>query len=281
VPLQIRMPLKLAERLLFHKVRMRFGGRIRVAASGAAPLSKDLAEFYEAIGMPLIEGYGLTEGGVATMNPLDHPKPGSIGKPIGAVEVRFAEDGELLLKSPCLFSGYLNDPQTTAEVLRDGWLHTGDIAYADDEGYIFITGRKKELIVSSTGKKIYPSRVESFFKMEPLISQVLLIGDRLPFLTALFTINPAVAETLKGMEPWKGRPAEEIAAAPPVKVEIQKAVSRVNRQLAPFEQVRKYRVLPRDFSIEAGELTATMKLRRNRALENCREQIAELYAGRE
>jgi long-chain acyl-CoA synthetase len=281
VPLRIRIPLKLADRLLFQKVRMRFGGRLRVAASGAAPLSKDLAEFYEAVGMPLIEGYGLTEGGVATLNPLDRPKPGSIGKPIGAVQVRFAEDGEMLLMSPCLFSGYLNDPATTAEVLRDGWLHTGDIAYADDEGYLFITGRKKELIVSSTGKKIYPSRVEALFKMEPLISQVLLVGDRLPFLTAIFTINPTVAEGLKGMEPWKGRTARELAAAPPVLAEIQKAISRVNKQLAPFEQVRKHRVLPRDFSIEAGELTATMKLRRGRALENCREDIAELYAGRE
>jgi long-chain acyl-CoA synthetase len=281
VPWRIRAPLKLADRLMFHQVRMRFGGRLRVAASGAAPLSKDLAEFYEAVGMPLIEGYGLTEGGVATLNPLDRPKPGSIGKPLAGVEARFAEDGELLISSPCLFSGYHNDPQTTAEVLRDGWLHTGDIAYADDEGYIFITGRKKELIVSSTGKKIYPSRVEALFKMEPLINQVLLIGDRLPFLTALFTINPAAAEALKGMEQWKGRPAQEVVAAPPVAAEIQKAVSRVNRQLAPFEQVRKYRVLARDFSIEAGELTATMKLRRSRALENCREHIAELYAGRE
>jgi len=282
VPVRIRIPLKLADRLMFHKVRMRFGGRLRVAASGAAPLSKDLAQFYEAVGMPLIEGYGLTEGGVATLNPLDRPKPGSIGKPLcSAVEVRFAEDGELLLKSPCLFSRYHNDPQSTAEVLRDGWLHTGDVAHADDEGYIFITGRKKELIVSSTGKKIYPSRVEALFKMEPLISQVLLIGDRLPFLTALVTVNCTVAESLKGMEPWKGRPEQEVAVAPPVVAEIQKAVLRVNRQLAPFEQVRKYRVLPRDFSIEAGELTATMKLRRIRALENCREHIAELYAGRE
>jgi long-chain acyl-CoA synthetase len=169
----------------------------------------------------------------------------------------------------------------TAEVLRDGWLHTGDLAHIDGDGFVFITGRKKELIVSSTGKKIHPARVENLFKMEPLISQVLLIGDRLPFLTAIFTLNLTAAEALKGMEEWKGRPAAEVAAARPVTAEIQKAVFRVNRQLAPFEQVRKYRVLPRDFSIENGELTATMKLRRSRALENCREEIAELYAGRE
>jgi long-chain acyl-CoA synthetase len=281
VPARIRAPLKLADRLLFRKIRERFGGRLRSPCSGAAPLGKNLAEFYEAIGMPLIEGYGLTEGGVAVLNPLNRPKPGSIGKPMPDTEVRFLEDGEMLIKSPCLFSGYLNDPQTTAEVLRDGWLHTGDLGHADSEGYIFITGRKKELIVSSTGKKIYPARVEDLFKMEPLVSQVLLIGDRLPFLTALFTINPAAADALKGMEPWKGRPAAEIAQAPPVLAEIRKAVTRVNKQLAPFEQVRKYRVLPRDFSIEQGELTATMKLRRAQALANCKTQIDELYAGRE
>jgi long-chain acyl-CoA synthetase len=281
VPMRIRAPLKLADRVLFTKIRARFGGRLRAAVSGAAPLGKNLAEFYEAIGMPLIECYGLTEGGVATLNPLDRPKPGSIGKLLAGIEVRFLEDGEMLIKSPCLVSGYLNDPQTTAEVLRDGWLHTGDLGHIDSEGYIFITGRKKELIVSSTGKKIYPARVENLFKMEPLVSQVLLIGDRLPFLTALFTINPAAAESLKGMESWKGRTAAEIAEAPPVLAEIRKAVARVNKQLAPFEQVRKYRVLPRDFSIEQGELTATMKLRRTQALANCKAHIDELYAGRE
>jgi long-chain acyl-CoA synthetase len=281
VPLRIRIPLKLADRLLFSKVRARFGGRLKVAASGAAPLSKDLAEFYEAVGMPLIEGYGLTEGGVVTLNPLETPKPGSIGKPLEGVEVRVSDDGELLIQSPCLFSGYLNDPVTTAEVLRDGWLHTGDIGHRDADGYLFITGRKKELIVSSTGKKIYPSRVENLFKMEPLISQVLLIGDRLPFLTALFTINNVAAEALKGMEEWRGRPASEVVQAPPVLAEIHKAVARVNRQLAPFEQVRKYRVLARDFSIEQGELTATMKVRRTRAMENFKDHIDELYAGRE
>jgi long-chain acyl-CoA synthetase len=277
VPLRIRAPLAVADRLMFRKIRERFGGRLRIAASGAAPLSKDLAEFYEAVGMPLIEGYGLTEGGVACLNPIGAPKPGSIGKLLPGVEARISDDGELLLRSPALFSGYLNDPATTAEVLRDGWLHTGDIAYMDHDGYVFITGRKKELIVSSTGKKIYPSRVENLFKTEPLVSQVLLIGDRLPFLTALFTINPTAAAALKEMEGFSGNPAD----AKPVLAEIQKAVVRVNKQLAPFEQVRKYRVLPRDFTIEQGELTATMKVRRARAMENFKEHIEELYAGRE
>jgi long-chain acyl-CoA synthetase len=282
VPLRIRAPLAVADRIFFRKVRGRFGGRIKVAASGAAPLSRNLAEFYQAIGMPLVEGFGLTEGGVATLNPLDRPKPGSIGKVISSeIELRFADDGELLIKSPCLFSGYLNDPSTTAEVLRDGWLHTGDVGHRDDDGFYFITGRKKELIVSSTGKKVFPARVESLFKMEPLISHVLLVGDRLPFLTALFTINPAAAEGLKGMEALRGRPLSELVASEPVSVEVHKAVQRVNRQLAPFEQVRKFRILPRDFSIEEGELTATMKVRRTRAIENFRADIAELYAGRE
>lgn len=280
VPLHLRTTLAIADRLLFRKVRARFGGRIRVAASGAAPLSKDLAEFYEAIGMPLVEGYGLTEGGVVTFNPPDRPKAGSIGKALPGVEVRISEDGELLVKSPCLFSEYLNEPAATAEVLCGGWLHTGDIGRCDSDGYYYITGRKKELIVSSTGKKIHPTRVESLFKMEPLISNVLLVGDRLPFLTALFTINPAAAGVLKGMEEWKDRAAES-AQAPPVLAEIQKIVTRVNKQLAPFEQVRKYRVLPREFSIEAGELTATMKVRRAKAMANFKEQIDELYAGRE
>jgi long-chain acyl-CoA synthetase len=281
VPPWIRAPLKIADRLVFRKIRARFGGHLRIAASGAAPLSKELAGFYDAIGMPLTEGYGLTEGGVAAFNPIGREKTGSIGTALPGVEIKIAEDGELLLKSPCLFSRYYKDPETTAAVLRDGCLHTGDIAHVDEDGYYFITGRKKELIVSSTGKKIHPSRVENLFKMEPLISQILLVGDRLPFLTALFTLNPTVAQTLKGMEAWNGRPESELPSADPVLAEVHKAVKRVNRQLAPFEQIRKYRILERDFTIEQGELTATMKVRRTRVIENFKNEIEELYAGKE
>ncbi|MFB3827771.1 MAG: long-chain fatty acid--CoA ligase [Bryobacteraceae bacterium] len=274
VPARIAAPLKAADWLFFRKIRARFGGRLAVPASGAAPLGKELAEFYWAIGMPLVEGYGLTEGGITSLNPVGRPKPGSIGRALPGVEMRVASDGELLIKGPCVSSGYYRDPATTAEVFRDGWLHTGDLAYIDSDGFIHITGRKKELIVSSTGKKIFPSRVENLFKMEPLISQVLLLGDGLPHLTALFTINASVAETLEGVKQWTG----DLAEAPEVVAEMQRVVARVNRQLADFEQVRKYRVLPRDFSIEAGELTATMKVRRSRVIENFKSHVDQLYS---
>lgn len=281
VPAWMQRALKIANRLVFSKVRERLGGRLRIAASGAAPLGKELAEFYSAIGMPLIEGFGLTEGGVVSFNPLERSKPGSVGPALPGVELRLADDGELLVKSPCLFLGYYNDPESTAAVLRDGWLYTGDIGEMDADGYLYITGRKKELIVSSNGKKIYPSRIEMLFKSEPVINQVVLIGDRLPYVTALITINTANAEGLAGMNEYKGRDMAAIAAAPPVQQAVQKAIAKANRQLAEFERVRKFRILERDFSIESGELTPTMKVRRNRVLENYRSTVSELYMGRE
>ena len=262
VPKAMLALLKIADRLVFSKIRARLGGRIRVAASGAAPLGKELARFYAAIGMPLIEGYGLTEGGVVCFNPTDRPKSGSIGVRMPGVELRLAEDGELLVKSPALFSGYYDDPVATAAVLRDGWLYTGDVAEIDLDGYVYITGRKKELIVSSNGKKIYPARIELLFKAEPIINQVVLIGDRLPYVTALVTVN-----------------ADEGPSS--AEAEVKKAVARVNRLLAPFEQIRKFRIIERDFSIETGELTPTMKVRRNRVIENHRGLVSELYMGKE
>jgi long-chain acyl-CoA synthetase len=260
VPAWMRTSLRFFDRVVFRKIRERLGGRIRIAASGAAPLGKDLADFFAAIGMPLIEGYGLTEGGVVALNPLDRPKSGSIGVLLPGIEARLADDGEMMLRSPCLFIGYYKDPESTAAVLRDGWLATGDIAEVDPEGYWYITGRKKELIVSSNGKKIYPSRIEALFKREPLINQVLLVGDRMPYVTALFTVNGPVEET---------RPA------------VEQAVRQVNQQLAPFEQIRRFKVLERDFSLDRGELTPTMKIRRTRVLENYRAVVREMYPGKD
>ena len=151
----------------------------------------------------------------------------------------------------------------------------------DEDGYLYITGRKKELIVLSNGKKVFPSRAEGLFKLEPLVSQVVLVGDRQPQVNALVTIHPQAAEALAGMEPWKGKPLNELAAAPPVHTAIQRIISKVNKQLAPFEQIRKFRVLPRDFTIETGEMTASMKVRRAKVLANFQADVDGMYVGKE
>lgn len=275
----VKASLKFFDRVVFARIRERLGGRLKVAASGAAPLGRELAEFFSAIGLPLIEGYGLTEGGVLILNPLSNPRPGSIGRPLPGVEARISGDGELLVRGEMLFSGYFNDPEATAAVLRDGWLHTGDLAEIDRDGYVWITGRKKEVIVSSNGKKIYPAKIEGLFKLEPLVNQVMLVGDRMPYVTALFTIHAEAAATLGLVPP--GTPLEEAARAPAVEEEMKRIVARVNRQLAPFEQIRRFRILDREFSIESGEMTPTMKLRRGKVIANLKEIISELYMGRE
>jgi long-chain acyl-CoA synthetase len=273
VPWRISAPLRLLDKLVFGKVRERLGGRMKLAVSGAAPLGADLMEFYDAIGIPLIEAYGLTEGGVASINPIHAPRPGSIGKALDGVVFRVGDEGELLIQSPCLSSGYYKDPETTAAILRDGWLHTGDVGTIDANGYIYITGRKKELIVASNGKKIFPARIEALYKFEPLINQVLLAGDKLPHLVALFTIHAGVAEAIGGTN-GGGGPLHE---APQVVAEVQAIVNRVNQQLAPFEQVKRFRILPRELSIENGEITATMKVRRKQVMENFRAELDSLY----
>ncbi len=273
LPLHKRALLAVVDRLALSKMRARFGGRMRVAGSGSAPLGKDLADFYASIGFPLIEGYGLTEGGIVTLNPLHAPRPGSIGKPLPGVELKLADDSELLVRGATLFKGYYNDDDATAKVLRDGWLHTGDLADIDSDGYIYITGRKKEVIVSPTGRKVFPSRIEALFHLEPVVSHILPVGDNLPYVAALITVNAAYAEHLDGMRGYSGA----LSAAPAVVREVHDAVHRVNRKLAPFEQIKRWRILDRDFSIEAGELTPTLKVRRQRALENFKDAVAELY----
>jgi long-chain acyl-CoA synthetase len=281
VPGWLRTTYGLGDKLIFRSVRERLGGAMRYAISGSAPLSKDVAHFFTAIGIPIVEGYGLTEGGVMCLNPLVRPKIGSIGKVFPTVEVKISEEGELLIKGDLIFAGYLNEEEATAKVLQDGWLHTGDLGEIDRDGFVYITGRKKEVIVSSNGKKIYPARLELLFKKEPIINQVVLIGDKLPFVAALITLNMAAVELLDGIEPYRGRATAEIIEAPPVVKAVKDAVSRVNKDLAPFEQIRKFQILEREFSIDYGEVTPTMKIRRSKVLENYRGVVNHMYAGKE
>lgn len=275
VPFWMKGPLALFDKLVFSKIRERFGGELTFAISGAAPLAKELALFYEAIGMPLHEGFGLTEGGILTLNLPGKQRMGSIGTALPSIQLKLADDGELLVGGPTLAMGYFNDPKATSEVFRDGWLYTGDIAEIGKDGYVSITGRKKEIIVSSNGKKIYPSRVESLFKTETLISQMVLAGDKQPYVSALFTINLPVAEMLEGM---KGKPLAEMAASAAVQQAVKKAVRAANAQLASYEQIKRFRVLPADFTVEGGELTPTMKVRRSRVLDKYAAQVSEMYS---
>lgn len=265
VPPWISFPLSLADKVIFSKLREKLGGSITTAISGSAPLGKDLAAFFDAVGVTIREGYGLTEGGVTHINPAGRVKIGSIGKLLPTVEAKLMEDGELALGGPTIFSGYYKDEAATAKVLQDGWLLTGDLASVDADGYWYITGRKKEVLVASNGKKIYPNRIEGMFKGESAINQVVLVGDKRPFVTALFSINAAAVEA-------SGQSAEELLKA---------AVGKVNRQVEAHEQIRKFKVLPRELSIDEGEVTPTMKIRKNVVHDHFIELINEMYAGKE
>ncbi|MDX2268587.1 MAG: long-chain fatty acid--CoA ligase [Bryobacter sp.] len=265
VPPWISGPLALVDGVIFSKVRARLGGELRIAVSGSAPLGKDLASFYQAIGVNLIEGFGLTEGGVTHLNPLDKPKAGSIGKLFPGVEAKLMEDGELALAGGTVFTGYYRDAEATGKVFAGKWLLTGDIASMDEEGYWYITGRKKEILVASNGKKIYPARIESLFKAEPAISQVVLVGDKRPFVTALVTMSEAALEQ-------SGKDATAV---------VSEMVRTVNRKVESHEQIRKFKILPKEFSMEAGEITPTMKVRKGIILERYSAEISELYAGKE
>jgi long-chain acyl-CoA synthetase len=256
---------RLADRLVFSKVRERLGGRLRIGISGAAPLSPDVMEFFHALGVPVIEGYGLTEtASSATVNEPGDFRIGTVGRPVDGAEVRLAEDGEILIRSESIFAGYYRDPEATAAALTDdGWLRTGDVGEIDDEGFLRITDRKKDLIITAGGKNIAPQNLENALKTSRFVSQALVVGDRRPYVAALVTLDEA-----------------ELASSDrDAKALVQELVDDVNRDRTRVEQIKRFVILPRDFSQEEGEVTPTLKLRRKVIHEHFADEIERLYAG--
>ncbi len=273
-----RLKAAIADRLVFATIREKLGGRLRFAASGSAPLAANILEFFYAIGVPVIEGYGLTETSpILTFNPRNAPRIGTVGKAIPGVELRIAPDGEILARGPNVMRGYFNKPEATADVLRDGWFHTGDIGQLDADGYLAITDRKKDLLVTSGGKKIAPQPIEAVLKRSPLVSEAVILGDRRKYAAALIVPEFAALERrLKDL----GRapaPREELIARPDVVALYQEIVAALNRELSQFERIKRIALLPSEFTVESGELTPTLKVKRKVVEHKWQEKIEELY----
>ena len=268
-----------ADRLVFAKIRDGLGGRVRYMVSGSAPLPVAIAEFFQGIGIPIIEGYGLTETSpILTVNPPGAPRAGTVGRAIPGVELRIAADGEILARGPNIMSGYYHKPEATAEALQDGWFHTGDIGAIDEDGYLRITDRKKDLLVTSGGKKIAPQPIEGVMKGNPLVAEAVLLGDRRRFAAALIVPSfPVLERRLKDL----GRPPApraELVTRPDVIALYQEIVDALNRDLSQFERIKKVALLDAEFSIASGELTPTMKVKRKVVEERWKEKIEELYS---
>ena len=261
----LALQLRIADRLVFAKVRERLGGRLRIGISGAAPLSVDVMEFFHALGVPVIEGYGLTEtASSASVNDPDDFRIGTVGRPVEGAEVRLADDGEILVRSDAIFAGYYKEPEATAEVLtEDGWFHTGDVGEIDEDGFLKITDRKKDLIITAGGKNIAPQNLENALKASRFVSQAIVIGDRRPYVTALITLDEAEVAA-------SGRDPHELA---------QELVDEVNSDRVRVEQIKRFVILPREFSQEDGEVTPTLKLRRRVIEEHFASEIEALYSG--
>ena len=254
---------RVADKLVYSKVKERLGGRLRAAISGGAPLAKEIAAFFHALDILVLEGYGQTEGTTASnVNRPNGFKFGTVGPALPGIEVKTVEDGEILIRGETVFAGYYNDEDATRAVLPgDGWLHTGDVGEIDADGFLTVTDRKKDIIVTAGGKNISPQNIENSLKNERWISQALVIGDRRPYLTALITLDD-----------------EEVAGRHDVETLVEEAVARVNANLAHFEQVRRYAILPRDFSAEENEVTPTLKLKRRVVEDHFADEIEKLYA---
>ncbi len=270
-----------ADKLVLHKIRDLFGGRMKLALSGAAPIDTEILEFFHASGIWVLEGYGMTETcAVHTLNTTDEHRFGTVGRALpGVCEVKIADDGEILMRGGNIFKGYLHNPEATAETLNaDGWLHSGDLGELDAEGYLSITGRKKDLIITSSGKNISPSNLENALKLCRWISQAVVFGDRRPYLTALLTIDPDEAGALAEKVGAPSKSLADLAKHPGVREELQSAVDETNKKFARIEQVKKFTVLERDLSQEHEELTPTLKVKRRVVYQRYADEFAKLYA---
>ena len=280
VPRLLALQYRLADKLVYSKVKARLGGRLRTAISGGAPLAIEIAEFFHAIDILLVEGYGLTEcTTAATTSTRSAFRFGTVGKALPGFELKLADDGELLVRSETLFQGYYKDPEATAEVFTpDGWLLTGDIAEIDEDGFVKITDRKKDIIVTAGGKNVSPQNLENELKGSKYISQALVVGDRKPYVAALITLDAdeigkwATARGLEGGLP-------ELSREPSVQELVQGIVDSVNADRSRYEQVRRFSILPRDFTMDDDELTPTLKLKRNICKDHFAAELDELYAG--
>ena len=270
---------RLADRLVLSKIRRMFGRHLEVALVGAAPIARDLLEFFDACGVLVLEGYGLTETCAAsTLNTVDAVRFGTVGKPLPGTEIAIAGDGEILIRGPHVFRGYYKDPAATEKVLTpDGWLRSGDLGALDEDGYLSITGRKKDLIITSSGKNITPVNIESELRDSRYISEAVVYGDNRPYLVAMLTLDRD--ETVKLAERLAIAPdPATIAVDPRVHAEIQAEVDRVNRKFARIEQVKRFAILGHDLTQANGELTPTFKVKRTVVYEKYGDLFASLYA---
>jgi long-chain acyl-CoA synthetase len=267
-----------ADKKVLSKIRGLFGGNIRLAVSGAAPINPEILRFFDAAGVLVLEGWGMTETSTAaTISSPDDFKVGTIGKPFPGCEVKIADDGEILVKGPNVFQGYHKNPEATAETIVNGWLHTGDIGEIDGDGFIKITGRKKDIIITAGGKNITPANLEAEIKQHPLVSQCVVVGDRRPYLVALVTLDPEEAVKYAQENNLPEDPVQ-LAQNPDIKAQIEAHVEKINQNFARVEQVKKISILPNDLSQESGELTPTLKVKRAVVAQKHEDAIEQLYA---
>ena len=276
----LRVQHRLADKLVFSKIRDLFGGEIEICITGAAPVDPEILNFFFAAGIPVLEGYGMTEtSAVASVNAPDEYRIGTVGRPIEGCEIKIAEDGEVLMRGPNVFTAYWNNEEATAKDLSGGWLRSGDLGELDADGYLTITGRKKDLIITSSGKNIAPSHLENLIRQHRWVSQCVIYGDRKPFITALITLDPDEAPALAESIGAPGASVADLATNDAAVAEIQKVVDEANAKVANIAQVKRFTILDRDLTQDHGEMTPTMKVKRNVVYKEHAERFAALYEG--